>query len=272
MIRIIVDSGSSIKQHEKDIYNVDIIPLKIIFDGVEYLDGLNLSNEEFYDLLINKKKFPKTSLPCFEDVEKLVDGYIKNGDEVLIITISSKISGTYNALKLFFEDKKGVYVYDSLGAVGSIRLLVQEASKYLHEGIEKVIAKLDELSPRIKIMAIPERLDYLCRGGRLSKSAMILGNILGIMPVIGFKDGGVSVITKKRGIKKAMNYLVDQLESCDTNYEIIASYTYDKSNIDKLVSLIKEDHKKVTKVYDNLDHAIACHWGPNAFGFIFVSK
>ena len=69
MIRIIVDSGSSIKQSEKDMYNVDIIPLKIIFDGKEYLDGIDLSNDEFYDFLMNQNKFPKTSLPCFEDIE-----------------------------------------------------------------------------------------------------------------------------------------------------------------------------------------------------------
>ena len=123
MIRIIVDSGSSIKQSEKDMYNVDIIPLKIIFDGKEYLDGIDLSNEEFYDFLMNQNKFPKTSLPCFEDIEKLVNGYIEQGDQVLIITISSKISGTYNALKLFFENQKDVYVYDSLNAVGAISFL-----------------------------------------------------------------------------------------------------------------------------------------------------
>lgn len=272
MIRIIVDSGSSIKQSEKDMYNVDIIPLKIIFDGKEYLDGIDLSNEEFYDFLMNQNKFPKTSLPCFEDIEKLVNGYIEQGDQVLIITISSKISGTYNALKLFFENQKDIYVYDSLNAVGAIRILVQEANRYKDQGIDEVIKKLDELLPRIKIRAIPEKLDYLCKGGRLSKSAMILGNILGIMPVIGFKEGGVSVVCKKRGMKKALNYLIEELEDCDTNHEIVASYTYNKNNIDKLVSMMKEEHKKAIQVYDNLDHAIACHWGPNAFGVIFVSK
>ena len=96
MIKVYVDSGSSIKQTEKDKLNVEIMPLKIIFENKEYLDGINLSFEEFYHKLINEKKFPKTSLPNANDFIDEITTTTNNGDDVIIFTISSKISGTYN--------------------------------------------------------------------------------------------------------------------------------------------------------------------------------
>ena len=124
MIRVYVDSGSSIKTEEKQKYNVEILPLKILFDNQEYLDGINLSFEEFYDKLINEKKFPKTSLPNVTEVEDEIINYTNQGDDVIIVTISSGISGTYNYLRLTFEDNPKVHVIDSLSAVGGIRIIV----------------------------------------------------------------------------------------------------------------------------------------------------
>lgn len=272
MLRIIVDSGSSIKQWEKEQYGVDIIPLKILFDEEEFLDGVNMDNSLFYHKLVEEKKFPKTSLPSIEPVENMVDSYLKNGDQVLIITISSEISGTYNMMRMLFEDKKEVLVIDSELAVGGIRFLVEEAIKYKEETLQVIEEKLKNLIPRIHIMAIPETLDYLLRGGRLSKSEWMLGSLLSIKPVIGFEDGKVTVITKKRGIKAGMTYICQMLEelSCDKEYGIIASYTKEKINVDKLIKMAGESYENCVKCYDDLDHAIACHWGPNAFGFIFV--
>ena len=101
MIKVFVDSGSSIKQHEKELYNVEILPLKILLNGKEYLDGIDLSMDIFYKELIDNKQFPKTSLPSLEETEKRVLDYVNKGDDVIILTISSDISGTclkYNAV------------------------------------------------------------------------------------------------------------------------------------------------------------------------------
>ena len=123
-------------------------------------------------------------------------------------------------------------------------------------------------------MAIPETLTYLFRGGRLSKTEWLVGSALHINPIITFKEGKVKVDCKKRGLRHGMQYIVESLKrlKCDKNYEIIASYTYDKTNLDKLISMTDEEFLPQIKVYDNLDPAIACHWGPNAFGYIFVME
>ena len=274
MLRVFVDSGSSIKQEEKELYSVEIIPLKILLGDKEYKDGIDLSMDEFYHQLIDNKIFPKTSLPSVVDFEDKVNAYTEAGDDVIIITISSKISGTYNFIRLLFEDNPKVTVIDSLTAVGGIRLLVNEINRFRKEAVDFIVSKVKALIPRIKVAAIPETLTYLLRGGRLSKVSYALGTALRIHPVISLDDGKVQVDAKKRGLRHSMEYIVNSLEElkCDPNHEIIPSYTYQKDNLEKLISLTDVKYYSQMKVYDNLDPAIACHWGPNAFGYIFVKS
>ena len=275
MRRIFVDSGSSIKKDELAKYNVELIPLKILIGDREYLDdGIDLPIDKFYKLIETEKEFPKTSLPQLDVLEKRVTEYTNNGDEVVIITISSKISGENNALKMLFEDNKNVLVLDSMLAVGGIRLIVDYLNRNKDIPFDKIEEKVNEFIPKVQIMAIPETLRNLLKGGRLSKTEWLLGSILQIKPTIGFKDGKVKVLSKNRGLKKAMKEVASMLSelNCDTDYDIIASYTYNKSNVEELISMVDEKYKSAIRVYDDLDPAIAVHWGPNAFGFIFVTK
>ena len=272
MRRIIVDSGSSIKTEEKDRYGVDILPICLQMGDDTFYDGVNLSTEEFYTRLKDKKQFPKTSLPSLEETQKLVDGYVAQGDEVLIITISSGISGTYQTMKMLFAEYENVEVFDSKLAVGGIRFLVMEAIRYEKETMATVIDKLNQLLPRIRIAAIPETLDYLLAGGRLSRSSWMMGKLLSIVPIITFIEGKVEVLAKKRGIKQGKKALVEllQKEQADKSYGLIASYTYNKGNIEDVIQMLPEEYKDAASVYDDLCHSIACHWGPNAYGFIYV--
>ena len=272
MRRIIVDSGSSIKAEEREKYGVDILPIRLQMGEEFFLDGVDLSTDEFYSRLKDSSQFPKTSLPSLEETQNLVDKYTSQGDEVLIITISSGISGTYQTMKMLFDEYENVAVYDSQLAVGGIRFLVEEAIRYQNEPMEVVIDKLDKLLPRIVIAAVPETLDYLLAGGRLSKSSWMVGTLLSINPIITFIDGRVEVLTKKRGIKQSKKTIVEmiQKDQADKNYGIIAAYTYNKENVDDMIKLLPDDYKEAISVYDDLCLSIACHWGPNAFGFIYV--
>lgn len=277
MLKIFVDSGSSIKQEEKEKYGVEIIPLRYLMGDEEYQDGIDLSIEHFYEKLINEKLFPKTSLPYLDELEKRVTAYTENGDDVIIISISSGISGTFNAFKALFAENKKVRVIDSLTAVGGIRILVEEANKMKDKPLDEIVEKLSTLIPKIKVQAIPENLDYLCKGGRLSKKEWLLGSILNIKPIIslsgGENGGNVKVDAKKIGLKAAMKFIVEELEkNCDENYSIVPSYTYDDSNLKKLIEMTNKKFHKQMIEFDNLDPVIACHWGPNAFGYIYVTK
>ena len=272
MIKVFVDSGSSIKQHEKERYDVEILPLKILMKDKEYLDGVDLEVNDFYDMLINEKIFPKTSLPSMLETEERVKSYVDKGYDVIIISISSGISGTYNMLRNMFANESKVHIVDSKIAVGGIRLIVDEINRNKDLPVEEILKKVEELIPRIRVAAVPETLEYLHRGGRLSKISFVVGSLLKIKPIISFKDGLVKVYQKAIGLANAMKAIISMLSKCDENHKIIPSYTYDDKNLDVLISSMEEKHKKLLDVKDNIDLAIASHWGPNAFGFIFVEK
>lgn len=274
MLRVLVDSGCSIKLEECEKYNIELIPLNILLGDKEYLDGINLSMDEYYKFLVDQKGFPKTSLPNLVEIEEKVNKYLEQGDEVIILTISSKISGTNNAIRMLFEGNAKVRVLDSCMAVGGMRIIVEEINKNRDKSLDEIEEIVKNLIPRIKIMAIPETLDYLFRGGRLSRMEWLIGSVLKIKPIIGFKDGKVSVIAKKIGLKNGMKYIAEALNNleCDENYDIIPSYTYDRKNLQALIDMTDKKYLPQMRVEDHLDPAIGCHWGPNAFGYIFVSK
>ena len=276
MIKIFVDSGSSIKQEEKERYGVEILPLQITLGDKNYVDGIDLPMDVFYHALIEDKQFPKTSLPALGEVEERVLACVEAGDDVIILTISSGISGTYGAIKALFANQPKVYVIDTKTAVGGVRILVQEANKYLDKPVSFVVEKLMALIPRIRVVAIPETLEYLHRGGRLKRTAFIVGSLLQIKPLITLDsvDGSVKVLGKARGMRNAITALANALveQNCDTDYPIVPSYTYTANNVDALIAATADVYKSQMIEYDHLDPAIACHWGPNAFGYIFVAK
>ena len=257
----------------KEKYNVEILPIRYMLGDIEYEDGRDLTIDEFYVIFINGKHFPKTSLPNLAELEEKVNKYTAEGDEILILTISSGISGTNSAITSMFNGNEKVTVIDTLSAVGGLRILVEEINKNRDKSLNEIVAILNDIIPRIKIMAVPETLDYLYKGGRLSKAEWLIGSVLNIKPVISVYDK-VHVVTKKIGAKNAMKFVANSLNEfeCDENFPIVAAYTYNKKNVDQLISITDEKYKKQITCFDNLDPAIACHWGPNAYGYIFVSK
>lgn len=274
MLRVFVDSCSSIKMDEQEKYDVEIVPLRYLMGEKEYLDGIDLSIDQFYELLIKDGLFPKTSLPCLDTLKERIEKFTNAGDEVIMLTLSSGLSGTYSAIKQMFEGNDKVRIIDTKSAVGGIKILVKEINKDRSLSLDELEDRLNKLIPRIRIMAIPETLNYLLKGGRLSRKDWLLGSMLNIKPIIGVVGGFVKVVDKKIGLKKAMMYLADALKkfSCDKRYPIVPSYTYNKDNLDKLIEMTDPEYRDSMIEYDNLDPVIACHWGPNAFGYIFVSE
>lgn len=274
MLKVFVDSGSSIKQDEKEKYGVEIIPLRLLINDIEYSDGVDLSTEDFYSYLIDDQIIPKTSLPAMGEWEEVINDYTQNGDEVIIVTISSKISGTYNYTRMLFEDNPKVKVIDSRIAVGGIRLIVEEINRHKEKTLDEIEKIINDFIQRIKCLAVPETLDYLVKNGRLSRPTWLVGTLLGVKPVITFDDGVVKAETKKRGLKHSIEYIVESLDKLgvDESYPIVASYTYDKTNLERLIASTPDRYKKLIATYDNLTSAIASHWGPNAFGYVFVCK
>ena len=277
MIRILVDSSSDILANDYPEKVCSVIPLKVNFDGEEYFDGVNLDRNEFYEKLTGSQVFPKTSQPSPQAFLEMFEEAKETGDEVIAVLLSSKISGTYqNALLAkSMADYEKIYVVDSLSASYGIQFLVNEAFKLIDEGMEaaQIVERIEELKKRIQIYISVETLEYLYRGGRLSKTSAAIGELAKVKPIITLKEGEVKVIGKTLGKLKVMSMMAKMAlqDGIDENYPMVMGYTSGMENCDKLaeksLSLgIKED-KRI-----QIGPTIGSHVGPGTFGLIFIKQ
>ncbi len=277
MIRILVDSSSDILANDYPEKVCSVIPLKVNFDGEEYFDGVNLDRNEFYEKLTGSQVFPKTSQPSPQAFLEMFEEAKEAGDEVIAVLLSSKISGTYqNALLAkSMADYEKIYVVDSLSASYGIQFLVNEAFKLIDEGMEaaQIVERIEELKKRIQIYISVETLEYLYRGGRLSKASAAIGELAKVKPIITLKEGEVKVIGKTLGKLKVMSMMAKMAlqDGIDENYPMVMGYTSGMENCDKLaeksLSLgIKED-KRI-----QIGPTIGSHVGPGTFGLIFIKQ
>ena len=151
-LKIMVDSSSGITQDEAARLGIDVFPLRIIFNEKEYLDGIDIMQDEFYEKLTKEEIFPKTSLPNLYEIEKKVKEYLKEGYQVIILPLSKEISGTYSALVSMMEEYENVRVIDTLTTICGLRFLVNEALKLEVDNLDELEIKLCNLQKRIRII------------------------------------------------------------------------------------------------------------------------
>lgn len=274
-LKIMVDSSSGITKEEAATMGIEVFPLRFSFNEVEYLDGVDITSETFYEKLVTSNVFPKTSLPNLYQLEEQVKKYEKEGYSILIFPLSKEISGSYAAMKALFEDYTNVKVVDGLTTVSGLRFLIEEALRYQDESLDVLLQKIMYLREKIRIIAGIDTLEYLYRGGRLSKTSSVIGTIIGLKPVIGISDGKVVVFSKRRGKKQAMQYIIDYMMNHlpDENYPIYGLYSKDKTNYDILYGLLAgTDFQKHIIQVNPIAPVIGCHIGPGGYGIAYIAK
>ena len=214
-IRIITDSASDITQAEAKELNLTVIPLKTIFGEQEYLDGVTLDHRTFYHKLIESDVLPTTSQIAPFDYEERFREAVEQGDDVLCITVSSKLSGCYQSACIAAEEFPGkVTVVDSLSVAIGERILIQLACQLRSEG-KTVVEIRDTLNDRkhhVRLIALLDTLEYLKKGGRISSAVALAGSLLSIKPVVAIEDGEVAILGKARGSKNGNNMLMNLVE------------------------------------------------------------
>ena len=280
MIRIITDSAADLEPHEYARLNVTCIPLNVSFGDQEYQENINLSKDLFYSLLAEKGGFPKTSQAAPQTLLDLYENAKKSGDEVIHITLSSAISGTYQTALAMKEDVEyeGIHVVDSKNATGGRRMLVQYAAKLRDEGksAAEIVYAVEALRSRIVLYACMDTLEYLYLGGRISRTVYKLGNLAQIKPIIRVdENGGIEVPAKAMGMRKGMDILCKKLEQFipDPEFPIYAMYTGNRTGGEKMAAQIRECGYDVPdERIINVGAAIGSHVGPNACGLVYVAK
>lgn len=279
MIKIITDSTSDIDLKYAKELNVEVVPLKVIIDGKEYKDRIDLQPEEFYDLLVNSQTLPSTSQPSPQDFVDLYETAKNNNDSVIVITLSSVISGTYQSANLAKDlvDYDDIYVIDSLGTTQMQRLLVLKAVALRNEGMnaQDLYTFLEIYKHRIRLFAFVDTLEYLYKGGRLSRTAATAGTLLKFKPIIGFDEGKLDVFAKARGTQKATAKIIDLIQQdgeMDLDEPICIGYTGSSDGLDKFENTLRETLHFGETLHGIVGPVIGTHAGPGARLIAYVKK
>lgn len=280
-IKILIDSASDLNETDAKKLGVYLLPIKVQFGEEEYLDGIDLLPSEFYDKLTAAKELPKTSLINEYQFEEEFKKQTANDDELIVITLSSKLSGTYRCAQKAAEKFNGkVYVIDSLNATMGERVLADYALKLIDQRLSanEIADKLNEAKSKINVVALVDTLKYLKMGGRISAATALVGEMLSIKPLISVIDGEVKVWNKVRGIKKAFSSIIEKVNQkggIDFNMPFGLVWS---GNDDSNLKLFYEKSKELWE--NNVDEipvsrigsTIGSHVGPGAIGIVFFEK
>ncbi len=213
-VRIITDSGCDIVGADNP--QLDVLPLSITFGSTVYADGVDLSHEHFYELLVEGDELPKTGQVNPYAFAQAIERAEHDGLEPLIITLSAKLSGTYqSACMAASEASLPVHVVDSGHVTVSERILVEYALGLAKKGlgVEEIAARVEAARERVVVIGLLDTLEYLRRGGRISAAAGAFGEMLSIKPVITIENGEVKMLGRARGSKNGRNLLNQQIEA-----------------------------------------------------------
>ncbi len=278
-IRIITDSGSDIPQDND--YGITVLPMSIRFGETEYKDGIDITTTEFYEKLIESDELPTTSLVSPGTFEETYKTAIDNGEKVVVVTISSKLSGTYQSATLAaLEYPDDVFVVDSLNVACAEQILAIRGAELIKQGLtaKEIASRLETEREKIHILAVLDTLEYLKKGGRISSAVAFVGGALNLKPVVTVNDGEVAMIGKARGSKNGNNYLIQEIEKTsgiDFSKPIRLGYT---GLSDIILQKYIEDSKELWEghsdsiIVSHIGSTIGTHIGPGAIAVAFFEK
>ena len=276
--RIIIDSTADLSAELKS--KLSIVPLTVHFGDEEYLDGVTIDHKTFYEKLIESDELPTTSQATPDSFIKEFDKVKEAGDSAVVITISSKLSGTYQSAVIAAEDFDNIYIVDSGSATIGSGILAERALELADSGIDarEIAEILNKEKEKIVIIALLDTLEYLKKGGRISKTVAFAGAVLNIKPVISVEDGEIAILGKARGSKLGNNLLVEEIEkSGGVDFEKPVMLGYSGLSDVLLLKYIEDSKYLWEKGLENIRYTaigsvIGTHAGPGAIAAAFFKK
>ena len=279
MIKIITDSTSDISLQLAKEMNIEIVPLIVRVDGNEYKDRVELSPEDFYKQLEEKDLTPSTSQPSPQDFLKVYEKAKETGDEILVITLSSEVSGTYQSAMIAKEllEYNKIQVINSASATFGLRIIIEKALQLRDEGktLEEIVAFLEDYKQKVHIFALVDTLEYFYKGGRLSKTSATVGTLLKFKPVVGIKDGKLELFANCRGTRKSISKIIELIHETgdiDLQEPVCIGYTGNSEGLDKFENLLKEEFHIENVIHGIVGPVIGSHAGPGGRVIAFVRK
>ena len=280
-VRLVIDSASDIEYSMAMEKGWVFLPITVSFGEEQLKDGIDINASSFYDRLIESDVMPVTSQITPYVYQQTFDKIIESGDTPIVITLSSKLSGTYQSACVAAENAAAkVYVIDSLNAALGEALIVEYADRLVRQGLspEEIVEKVEEKKEKIRLLALLDTLEYLKKGGRISSAVAFAGALLSIKPVIAVEDGEVKLVGKARGSKNGNNLLAEMIRNCGgIDYSMPYTLAY-SGNSDALLKKYLEDSKHLwaedadKMPVMRIGATIGTHVGPGAIGVAFFVK
>ncbi len=282
-VKFIVDSASDILPEEALDMGITRISMKVVFGTEEYADGIDLNHREFYKKLAQSEKLPRTSqitpIEFYETYEKVLG----DDDELVVITMSGKLSGTYQSAMLAAQDYEGrVFVVDSENATLGERIIVERGLELAKQGMcaKDIATALDEEKKNVRLIALLDTLEYLKKGGRISGAVALVGGMLSIKPVVAVEDGEVKQVGKARGSKQGNNLLRELVAKCGgINFDMPYALAYSGASDELLMKYINDNKDlyegRITTnelPIHTVGSTIGTHVGPGAIAVAFFEK
>lgn len=274
-VRIIIDSTVDVAEELKESFTV--VPLTVNFGEEEYIDGVTITRRRFYEMLIESSVLPKTSQATPEVFIKYFDEVKSNGDSAVVITLASNFSGTYQSARIAASDYEDIYVVDSKSVAIGSGILAEYALKLAEDGCDAktIVSSIESVKSKICVVALVDTLEYLQKGGRVSKTVAFAGGLLNIKPVLSVTDGEIKMLGKARGSKQGNNLLVTEIANAggvDFSKPVLLGFT---GLSDALLNKYIEDSSFLWKSAVDTLHTtligsvIGTHVGPGAVAVAF---
>jgi len=267
-VKIVTDSLSDITGDLAQELGVTVVPLYVRFGEEVYRDRVEMTTDEFYHRLVHDATFPTTTQPPPGDFVSVYNKLAKETDEILVIVVSSKLSGTYQSAlqaKSMVEGKCRIEVIDSQTIVMGLGLIVISAAKAAQAG-----ANLDELAdlvrkamPRSHAIMSFDTLKYLAKGGRIGKAQSFLGSILSVKPILTIRDGEVHPVTRVRSRAAGVDYLYNSAASYSHIEELAVEYATTPDEADDLVERLNSVFPKERIYRSTVSPVLGTHAGPH---------
>lgn len=277
-VRIIIDSTTDLAPELQG--QVTIVPLTVRFGNEEYIDGVTITHEEFYNKLVESDVLPTTSQATPAAFEEVFREVAAAGDSAVVITVASQFSGTCQSARIAAEDYDNIYVVDSGSVTMGAGILTEYALRCACSGMEaaRVAELLEKKKEDICLIAMLDTLEYLKKGGRISPAVAFAGGLLNIKPVINVKDGVINMLGKARGSKQGNNLLVQEINKTggiDFDMPILLGYS---GLSDALLKKYIADSASLwengvdTLRYTSIGSVVGTHAGPGAIAAAFFHK
>jgi DegV family protein with EDD domain len=282
MKKFVTDSTGYLPPEFIKKYDISVVPLKVQFGHETYDEITGISNRDFYQRLTTTHEFPTTSQPSAGEFKDAYQKILSQdpGAEILVLTISSKLSGSYNSAATAAEQlsEADITVFDSLSAAMGLGLMVMAAGKMAADGqgMTEIITRLEQMRRETVIVLVVDTLEYLKRGGRIGAAAAFLGTLLNTKPILTVVEGEIRpldrVRTKKKAIDRLFTELKRQLPRPDQPIQAGVMHVVAEAEAEKLASMIQE-HFNVTYFFvSELGPVIGAHVGPGAIGVGFCPE